>query len=512
MSVADRPTATTSRPEDPAELLDLSSDTRVELDDVSTDELGPRRPPTRTDDATRSTGGGSGRLRPGSLRARRRPGRRPTGAERQRRRRTAPEPGRADRGRPRRSDGLGEFELIARDPRAARASPAAPRRSRGLVIGSGDDAAVTRSARGHRDHRRHAGRGRPLPARDRSRPRDRPQGARRRRSRTWRRWAPAPARPTSSSGSPSDFGDERVPRAGRRHRRGRRASTASRSLGGDIVRAPALVLAVTVGRDAPARRARSSRRAAPAGRRARGHRRARRRRGRPAAARAPRAGRGLDRRRSPTALRRASSRPQPRIAAGRGAGRRGGERDDRRQRRARRRRRASRGARAGSAIELEVEPLPVAAGVAEVAAAAGVDPLELAARRRRGLRAAGWRCRRSALAAGADGGAREPALGLTEIGEVEPGPGVELSGRGAERSGRCRASTSFARERQTRPRLTRRELPEDRVGDRCRRRRRTRRARSSCFNSVKPFSALSRSVLRRSSPLPSVASWLVAVS
>jgi thiamine-monophosphate kinase len=78
----------------------------------------------------------------------------------------------------------------------------------------------------------------------------------------------------------------------------------------------------------------------------------------------------------------------------------------------------------GVAIEIDVESLPVAAGVAEVAAGAGTDTLALAA--------AGGEDYELLVALAAD--ALEPAravlrvLGLTAIGRVEAGEGVRFSG------------------------------------------------------------------------------------
>ena len=119
------------------------------------------------------------------------------------------------------------------------------------------------------------------------------------------------------------------------------AATGTTLAGGDVVRAPALTLAVTVVGHAAARRAARHPRRRRARRLARAHRRDRRRRRRPAAARAARARRrprpGDRRPPAPAPARAGAAAAQrPRPGAGRGAG------DDRPQRRARRRRRPRR--------------------------------------------------------------------------------------------------------------------------------------------------------------------------
>ena len=78
-------------------------------------------------------------------------------------------------------------------------------------------------------------------------------------------------------------------------------------------------------------------------------------------------------------------------------------------------------AASGVAARIDGDALPVALGVAEVAAANGRDPLELGRLGRRGLRAAG----RPAARPGR-GGRSKPWKGLTPIGELLAGEGVEI--------------------------------------------------------------------------------------
>ena len=94
----------------------------------------------------------------------------------------------------------GEFELIAA-MRERIAQAGADGGSPALVLGSGDDAAITVRRGRDRDQRRRPGRGRPLPDPAVRGPPGRPQGAGRRRSRISPRWEPSRARPTFSSGS-----------------------------------------------------------------------------------------------------------------------------------------------------------------------------------------------------------------------------------------------------------------------------------------------------------------------
>ena len=77
-------------------------------------------------------------------------------------------------------------------------------------------------------------------------------------------------------------------------------------------------------------------------------------------------------------------------------------------------------------LRINAAALPLAAGVAEVAAAAGRDPVELAARQRRGLRASCRRPPRAARAGGAGAVREAEGIALTEIGEVVAGGGVEI--------------------------------------------------------------------------------------
>ncbi len=226
---------------------------------------------------------------------------------------------------------MGEFELLAK---LRERLPAPGSRVR---LGSGDDAAITvpggatatsvdAIVDGVHFDRSRASAGP-----------DRAQGAGDARSRTWRRWAPSRARPTSSSAprrtsarpscSRSSTGCWASPRA-----------TGTTLAGGDLTRAPALTLALTVVGHAPSPERFVTRGGAEPGRRPRAHRRARRGRRRPAPARgagARRRARRLDSRRAAPAPARAGAAARRRPGAGRG--RRKG--DDRPQRRPRRRRR-----------------------------------------------------------------------------------------------------------------------------------------------------------------------------
>ena len=150
------------------------------------------------------------------------------------------------------------------------------------------------------------------------------------RCRTSRRWAPTPARPTWRMGVPEGFGPEAVLDCVRAME-ALAERTATTIAGGDLVRAPALTLAVTVTGWADTREELVGRDGARPGRRRRRHRRAGRARrpGWPCST-AARAGRD--------ALVRAYLRPEPRLAEGRALAALGAQRDDRPLRRPRHRR------------------------------------------------------------------------------------------------------------------------------------------------------------------------------
>ncbi len=199
-----------------------------------------------------------GRLRPGPLRPRaparsrrrhpRRSRSRPTGRRRARRRSRHP----ADRRRRRRRPGLGgtlpwlsgEFELIAAI-RERIASAGAGEPSAALVLGSGRRRRDHRSRRGDGDQRRRAGRGGALPDPAVRPRRRRPQGARRR-----------PLRPRGDGGlRRRGLRAARRPGGPRARRSCSSSPTASREVaaahgvaiaGGDVTRAPVLLVAVTV--------------------------------------------------------------------------------------------------------------------------------------------------------------------------------------------------------------------------------------------------------------------------
>ena len=316
----------------------------------------------------------------------------------------------------------GEFALIAKLSRAAAraARRAGAAGAAGIAVGSGDDAAVTVPAGRHRDLGRPGRRGRPLPPLDLAAAGDRPQGA--------------------GGGALGPGGDGR--RAGEAYVQlglppaidedeAWRSPTASPRvaaehgvavLGGDSPRAPRAGPRGHRGRPRPlGRRARPPRRRR-AGRPRLRHRRARRRRRRPAPARAARARRARSSPAVGRALRRRQLAPRPRLAAGAalagggaramidvcdglgadaGAPRRGQRRPARDRARA----------------------VPVAAGVAEVAAAA--DRRDRACRRRRrGLRAAGDAA--AGAARGRGGRSRRTPGPRSRVGRVAPGAGSAL--------------------------------------------------------------------------------------
>ena len=203
----------------------------------------------------------------------------------------------------------------------------------------------------------------------------------------WRRWAPSRPRPTSGSGCRRTSTRDGVPRDLRRDRRARRRPSGWRVLGGDLTRSPVLSLCVTaIGRapsaerDGRPRRRRRRRRVCvtgPLGGAAAGS----------DAARPSRARRARCPTRSRSAVAAASSSPTRGsppdgrwpppapsamidVSDGLGADA------------------EHLAAASGVGIEIELDRVPVGAGVAEVAAAAGRDPARPRGRGRRGLRAA----------------------------------------------------------------------------------------------------------------------------
>ena len=120
-------------------------------------------------------------------------------------------------------------------------------RSERVVRWIGDDAAVVRSRPVRGDERRRDGRGRALPARPSARDARRTSATARSPPRcpTSRRWPPTPARPTSRSPSREHVGATDVLGIAR----GMEAlpsATGTTIAGGDLVRGPALTIAVTV--------------------------------------------------------------------------------------------------------------------------------------------------------------------------------------------------------------------------------------------------------------------------
>ena len=104
------------------------------------------------------------------------------------------------------------------------------------MVGSGDDAAVTRPARRHRDLGGPRGRGRPLPPRDRFAPQAIGHKALAAALSDLAAMGAAPGEAYVQLGVPADLATSECLELADGIGRGRRASTASRSLGGDIVR------------------------------------------------------------------------------------------------------------------------------------------------------------------------------------------------------------------------------------------------------------------------------------
>ena len=83
-------------------------------------------------------------------------------------------------------------------------------------------------------------------------------------------------------------------------------------------------------------------------------------------------------------------------------------------------------AASGVGLRIDAAALPLAAGVAEVAAAAGRDPLRAGDLGRRGLRAAGGAAARAARPRRPWRSRERGGAALTQIGEVVAGEGVEI--------------------------------------------------------------------------------------
>ena len=274
--------------------------------------------------------------------------------------------------------GMGEFELLAR--LRERLPPAGPR----VQLGSGDDAAVTvpggataTSVDALVDGV-HFRRDRGEPAADR---RARPWP---RRSPTWPRWAPRRVRPTSCSASPPTS-TRTAASSCSTGCAALAAETGTTLAGGDLTRAPALTLAVTVVGHAAEPESSSpapgARPATPSSSPASWA--ARRPAGAPGDPTSPRPSR-------PTADRLPARQlePVPRLAAGRALAAAGAtamiDLSDGLGGDARHLADAS-----GVGLRIDADALPLADGVAEVGRRRGRDPLRAGRLRRRGLRAAG---------------------------------------------------------------------------------------------------------------------------
>ena len=202
------------------------------------------------------------------------------------------------------------------------------------------------------------------------------------------------------------------------------AETGTALAGGDVSAAPVLTLAVTVvGHVAPAGARRRAQGRVP-GHVARRHGRARRSGGGAAALRAPRAARRRSTETAAAALVAALRRPATPARRGRARSPRRRRGDDRRQRRARRRRGPSR-ARQRAWLTIELGRVPIAAGRRR-GRGGGRASTRSTSRPRAARTTSCWsRCRPSGSS---DAGAavRETGTGLTAIGEVSDGCGVEL--------------------------------------------------------------------------------------